>query len=201
MDLLEHEETGRAPRAGGFGLIILGFLVPALIGILAVFLGGCNPAGTADPTLQESLQGHWFPCEADDKVAGGNADCRWVDDDGLSVGGKLYSSDGAFPEDPADRDSSRMKDSHFDITIKKLAAYYDDSAAYTLKGDTVAYEDRDCPACPAVSRGDIASLTGDILTLRIQADNYAPRKFRKYRGTLRIVSEAEYLALLPGAAK
>ena len=39
MELFEHEETGGSPRRPGLGLILLGFLVPALIGILAVFLG------------------------------------------------------------------------------------------------------------------------------------------------------------------
>jgi hypothetical protein len=39
MELFEHEETGRPPKKVGVGLILLGFLVPALIGILAVLLG------------------------------------------------------------------------------------------------------------------------------------------------------------------
>jgi hypothetical protein len=164
-----------------------------------VVLGGCKSPTSVDTDLEQSLRGDWFPCEADDRIPGGNADCKWVDDDGITVGrAKLFSSDGAIPERPADRDTSRIKESRFDITIGNLIACYDDSAAYTLKGDTVAYEDKDCPACPVVSRGDIASLDGDILTLKIQADNYAPRKFRKYRGNLRIVSEAEYEAIVFG---
>lgn len=40
MELFEQEETGGAPRKSGVALILLGFLLPALIGILAVLLGG-----------------------------------------------------------------------------------------------------------------------------------------------------------------
>lgn len=42
MEFFEHEETGREPKKAGvgIGLVLLGFLVPALIGILAVILGG-----------------------------------------------------------------------------------------------------------------------------------------------------------------
>jgi hypothetical protein len=39
MELFEQEENGGSPRKAGLGLVLLGFVVPALIGILAVILG------------------------------------------------------------------------------------------------------------------------------------------------------------------
>ena len=189
----------------GLVLILLGFLAPALVGLLAACLGGCSPTGAEGDrtaTLQDSLAGQWFPCEDRVEIPGGNADCRWVDDDGLTVGGaggKLYSIDDVIPPDPADRDTTRIKIAYFDISLPSLVAYYDDSAAYVLKDDTLAYDVPDCDGCPPIHRKDVVSLSGDILTVKMQAAGYATRKFRKYRGAFRIVTPEEFQALVTGS--
>jgi hypothetical protein len=174
-------------------------LLPAALGLSAALVACDHGTGAAGDSLQARLLGQWFPCEDGDGIPGGNADCKWVDDDGIRIeAGRAYATDGAIPEDPAERDTSRVKEGYFDITIKKLVGYKDDSAAYTLKGDTLHLEWRECPSCPVEIHKDVASIEGEILTIKVQKEDYRPRRFRRYAGTLRVVTFEEYLRLTRG---
>lgn len=106
-----------------------------------------------------------------------------------------FSTDGAFPENPAERDTSRVKSLYFDVTIQKLAGYLDDSVTYSIKGDAMFVEERECPTCPVEVNKRLVSITGDILTVKVQKEGYKARTFRKYKGAMRIVTFAQFLTL------
>jgi hypothetical protein len=174
-------------------------LLPAALGLSAALMA-CDPASPEKETLEQALVGQWFPCESVLQVPGGNAECKWVDDDGLRIeaGGKISGTDGAYPENPSERDSNRVKDTYFDITIGKIVGYREENTTFTVKGDTLFIDERECAACPAEMSRNVASIEGDILTIKPERQEWEPIRYRRYKGSMRLVTEAEFHALAGG---